>query len=80
MTTTKRTGSASRRHQPLLEPLPPPPPSFFVSKYVLDFGNVVKGASKKKSFKLKNTGWSAVSLQIDKNALLAAGFRIEPDK
>ena len=36
-----RGGSAKRHgHAPLLENLPPPPPSFFVSRYVLDFGNV----------------------------------------
>lgn len=79
-----RTGTALTtgriKYLPLLEPLPPPPPNFTIAKYVLDFGNVVKGASKKKVFRLKNAGWHAISLDIDKNSLLANGFRTDPDK
>ncbi|KAL1499824.1 hypothetical protein AB1Y20_012509 [Prymnesium parvum] len=77
--TSRRVGSG-RRPTSYLDPLPPPPHTFFVAKYVLDFGNVVKGASKKRTFKLKNVGNSPVSLQVDKHALATAGFRIEPDK
>ena len=65
---------------PTLEPPPAPPPGFTLAKYVLDFGNVIKGNQKKKFFKLKNMGHSPVSLDIDKNQLSAYGFRCEPDK
>ena len=72
--------STSRRLVPLLEPLPPPPPGFTLAKYVLDFGNVIKGMQRKKIFRLKNVGWQAVSLDIDKNTLTGFGLRVEPDK
>ena len=65
---------------PLLENLPPPEPGYVLSEYVLDFGNVVKGSTKKRTFRLKNAGWQPINLDIDKNALLSAGFRVDPDK
>ena len=76
---SSRIGSASRR-APLLEPLPPPAPDFSLASYLLDFGNVVKGSTKKKTFRVRNVGWQAISFDLDKNALLSGGFRIEPDK
>ena len=72
--------SMARRILPLLEPLPPPLPGFTLAKYVLDFGNVIKGMQRKKIFRLKNIGWQAVSLDIDKNVLTGLGLRVEPDK
>ena len=72
--------SIGRRFMPTLEPLPPPPPGFTLAKYVLDFGNVIKGMQRRKVFRLKNVGWQAVSLDIDKNALTGMGLRVEPDK
>lgn len=71
---------ATRRLVPLLEPLPPPTPGFTVAKYILDFGNVIKGMQRKKIFRLKNVGCQAVSLDIDKNTLTSVGLRVEPDK
>ena len=59
---------------------PSPPPAFTLAKYVLDFGNVIKGMQRKKIFRLKNVGWQPVSLDIDKNILSGMGLRVEPDK
>ena len=39
----------------------PPPPQFTLAKYVLDFGNIVYGSTKKKSFRVRNMGWGHLS-------------------
>jgi hydrocephalus-inducing protein len=64
----------------LLEPLPPPAPAFTLASYVLDFGNVVKGLTRKRTFRVRNMGWQPVSFDFDKQALAAAGMKVEPDK
>jgi len=51
-----------------------------ISSYVCDFGNVVVGSSKKKSFRLTNVGKIPVSFQFDKKMLNNAQINIEPDK
>ena len=82
-TGASRVQSASTtrgRYAPKLDPLPPVAPNFVLATYVLDFGNVIKGAQKKKVFKLRNCGWNYVSLDIDKNAIAPYGLRVEPDK
>ena len=48
-------------------------------RYVIDFGFVIKGTQKVKKFKLKNQGWNALTLAIDKVTLDSNGFALEPD-
>ena len=51
-----------------------------IAAYVCDFGNVVVGSTKKKSFRLTNVGKIPVSFNFDKKILTAAGLNIDPDK
>lgn len=51
-----------------------------LSKFVCDFGNVIRNISKKKSFKIYNRGHHVISLQLDRSGLTGSGFTIEPDK
>lgn len=51
-----------------------------LSTYVCDFGNVVVGNAKKKSFRLTNVGRLPVTFNFDKKILNQAGIAIEPDK
>jgi len=51
-----------------------------ITNYLCDFGNVVVGGSKKKSFRLTNTGKIAINFNFDKKLLGQAGLAIEPDK
>lgn len=45
-----------------------------------DFGNVIVGSSKKKSFRLTNVGKIPVSFNFDKKLQSQANISIEPDK
>ena len=51
-----------------------------IANYVCDFGNVVVGSTKKKTFRLTNVGKVPVSFNFDKKILTMAGIAIEPDK
>ncbi|KAJ3408149.1 hypothetical protein HDU80_006663 [Chytriomyces hyalinus] len=51
-----------------------------LSKYVCNFGNVIRNTVKKKSFKLTNRSVNAVTFQLDKSVLMGTGFSIEPDR
>jgi hydrocephalus-inducing protein len=51
-----------------------------ITNYICDFGNVVVGGSKKKSFRLTNVGKIPISFNFDKKLLGQAGIAIEPDK
>ena len=51
-----------------------------ISNYVCDFGNVVVGQTKKKSFRLTNVGKLPVNFNFDKKILNQAGISIDPDK
>ena len=51
-----------------------------IATYVCDFGNVVVGSTKKKSFRLTNVGKIPVTFNFDKKILAIAGISIEPDK
>lgn len=51
-----------------------------ICNYVCDFGNVVVGGSKKKSFRLTNVGKIPLTFNFDKKVLGQAGIAIEPDK
>jgi len=51
-----------------------------IASYVCDFGNVVVGSTKKKSFRLTNVGKIPVTFNFDKKILTQAGISIEPDK
>lgn len=51
-----------------------------ITNYLCDFGNVVVGGSKKKSFRLTNTGKIPINFNFDKKLLGQAGIAIDPDK
>lgn len=51
-----------------------------IAAYQCDFGNVVVGSTKKKSFRLTNVGKIPVTFNFDKKILTTAGISIEPDK
>jgi hydrocephalus-inducing protein len=48
--------------------------------YVCDFGNVVVGGSKKRSFRLTNVGKIPINFTFDKKLLGQAGIAIDQDK
>ena len=50
-----------------------------VSHYVLDFGYVVKGTQKTKTFKLENISSTPITFSIDRLAMEAVGFSMEPN-
>jgi hydrocephalus-inducing protein len=50
------------------------------ANYILDFGNIILGQSRKRQFNVSNIGFPAVSFDLDKRACNAAGFQVEPDK
>lgn len=54
--------------------------SISIAAYVCDFGNVVVGSTKRKSFRLTNVGRLPVTFNLDKKLLAQAGITIEPDK
>jgi hypothetical protein len=49
-----------------------------VSSFLCDFGNVVLGSSRKRMFRITNTGFSPISFEFDKRLLNSAGFTVEP--
>ncbi len=51
-----------------------------VASYVCDFGNVVAGATKRKTFRLTNVGKLPVTFNFDTKVLQAAGISIDPNK
>lgn len=54
--------------------------SFALSKYVCEFGNLVRGSVKTKTFRIVNTGHSGLVLAFDKRLLNNTGFSITPEK
>ena len=77
---SSRPLSAGQRKTPLLDNLPPPSGDFVLASYLIDFGNVIKGSTKKKSFRIRNIGWQPISFDLDKMALANGGIKMEPDK
>ena len=53
---------------------------FVLARYVADFGNVISNSTRKKSFRVTNTGFLPVSFELDKALASAKGFNIEPAK
>jgi len=51
-----------------------------IGNYTCDFGNVVVGNTKKKSFRFTNTGRLPINFSFDKKILANYGISIEPDK
>lgn len=51
-----------------------------IANYSCDFGNVVVGATKKRSFRFTNVGKLAINFAFDKKILGNYGISIEPDK
>ncbi len=60
-------------------PIQPALPSLAASHYVLDFGCIVKGASRTRKFKLTNVGHGAVTFKWDRALLESWGLRVEPE-
>jgi hypothetical protein len=54
--------------------------SISIATYICDFGNVVVGSTKRKSFRLTNVGRIPVTFNFDKKLLTQAGIAIDPDK
>lgn len=50
------------------------------ARYILDFGNIILGMSRKRQFSVANIGFPAVSFDLDKRACNQSGFEVEPDK
>jgi hydrocephalus-inducing protein len=53
---------------------------YILSRYILDLGNVVKGDSKKRSFKVINTSTTAITFSVDRRHLATTGVTLTPDK
>ncbi len=53
---------------------------FVMARYVCDFGNVVKGTTRKKAFKVSNTGVIPVSFKFEKKVLASLGLTVEPSE
>ncbi|CAM9929944.1 unnamed protein product [Sphacelaria rigidula] len=54
---------------------------YVVARHVADFGNVVLGFTKKKTFRVFNAGkLGPVSWSFDKNTLAGSGYSIDPEK
>lgn len=54
--------------------------SISLATYLCDFGDVVVGCTRRKSFRLTNVGRLPVTFNFDKKILGQAGIAIEPDK
>ena len=54
-------------------------PNVILSKYVLDYGPVIKGTSKTKRFRLQNIGFHHVSFSVDASLLASCGFSLDPE-
>ena len=54
--------------------------SISLATYVCDFGNLVVGSTKRKSFRLTNVGRIPVTFNFDKKLLTPAGIAIDPEK
>lgn len=54
--------------------------SISIATYLCDFGDVVVGSTRRKSFRLTNVGRIPVTFNFDKKLLTQAGIAIEPDK
>lgn len=93
-TPTARDHQAPTHLQIVANQPPPPPPApslkqhqqhngkFVIAWYSCDFGNVVSGSSKKRSFKITNASISTgpLSWTFEKKALANTGFSIDPEK
>ncbi|KAG5176523.1 hypothetical protein JKP88DRAFT_130991, partial [Tribonema minus] len=54
---------------------------YVAARHVADFGHVICGATKKRTFRVVNTGRAgAVSWAFDKALLAGSGFALEPDR
>jgi len=53
---------------------------FVIAEHLADFGNVIAGTSKKKTFRVTNLGSIPVSFSLDKRLPAAHGFTVEPEK
>lgn len=51
-----------------------------ICTYVCDFGNVIIGGSKKRSFRLTNVGKIPINFAFDKKLLGQSGIAIDQDK
>jgi hypothetical protein len=70
------------QHQPevsLEVALPSAPKGLVLSRYVCNFGNVVKGQQKRRTFRVTNKSYFPVSFDLPK-LLKGTVFAVEPDK
>ena len=51
-----------------------------VGGYICDFGHMIVGSSKKKTFRVTNVGKLPMSFNFDKKVLQNIGINIDPDK
>ncbi len=56
------------------------PPPLTISRHFADFGNVIAGTTRKRNFRVTNTGEIPVSFSLDKRIPASKGFTIEPEK
>ncbi|KAJ1558923.1 hypothetical protein HK096_003058, partial [Nowakowskiella sp. JEL0078] len=54
--------------------------SIKLTKYLCDFGNVIKHTSKRKTIRISNFGLTPVSFFLDKLLLSGTGFNVEPER
>ncbi|CAM9169791.1 unnamed protein product [Choristocarpus tenellus] len=72
---SSRAGGKSRTAQDV------PETHYVIARHVADFGNVVVGFTKKKVFRIVNTGKvGPVSWVFDKNTMAGTGYAIDPEK
>jgi hypothetical protein len=47
-------------------------------RYVLDFGSIVRGTGKRRTFKISNLGSQPIFFEVDRASLKGSGFTVEP--
>ena len=67
-------GAGRRAPAPLLAS------KYVIGSFVCDFGNVLVGGVKRKTFKVTNTSALPATFELDKNIAMTAGFHMEPSK
>ena len=53
---------------------------YILSRYIIDLGNVVKGETKKRNFRITNTSTTQIVFAVDRRHLSNSGVSLTPDK